>query len=504
MVVSNFSFLQQDYAKLAELGKQAESYLFNDPQTTAFKLRAFSELLVEYICSYLDIELDERASLLDRLKDSKLKQAVPEDILGKLHSVRKLGNKAVHNELDVSVYDATWLIEECYLIGRWFIQAMQSNYVFVPEFQTLMRQETVAASLKKDNQKLQQEVESRAKAIQQTQAELDAIKVQLHEAKTAQLTAETQADKLRVFKQASDEAARSFDLKMEETRKRVSIFDSFENVELTKGQRIALEQIQEYLESDRLDSFILHGYAGTGKTFITKGLVEYLTAYGRNCVLLAPTGKAAKVISEKTGTCASTIHSAIYSFKDAKLLSEDEMAVPLAQLKRNFDSEETVYIVDEASMLSNAFTQSDSIQFGSGLLLDDLIKYTKDSPEKAESISSRKIIFIGDHAQLPPVSMNFSPALQAKYLNDKYRLRVSEAHLKEVVRQKAGSGVMDNAVMLRSSIEEEVLTNSTLIPKSQILSRLRQIEPLTNIWRCVIQPLHKLKRLCWLRLQTRR
>lgn len=93
MVVSNFSFLQQDYAKLAELGKQAESYLFNDPQTTAFKLRAFSELLVEYICSYLDIELDERASLLDRLKDSKLKQAVPEDILGNYIAYVNLGTK---------------------------------------------------------------------------------------------------------------------------------------------------------------------------------------------------------------------------------------------------------------------------------------------------------------------------------------------------------------------------------------------------------------------------
>lgn len=456
MVVSNFSFLQQDYVKLAELGKQAESYLFNDPQTTAFKLRAFSELLVEYICSHLDIELDARSSQLDRLKDWKLKQAVPEDILGKLHSVRKLGNKAVHNELDVSVYDATWLIEECYLIGRWFIQTMQSNYVFVPEFQILERQEPATVSLKIDNQKLQQEIESRAKAIQQTQAELDAIKLELHKAKTAQLSAEAQAEKLRAFKQASVEAARSFDLKMEETRKRVSIFDSFENVELTKGQRIALEQIQAFLESDKLDSFILHGYAGTGKTFITKGLVEYLTAYGRNCVLLAPTGKAAKVISEKTGTSASTIHSAIYRFKDAKLLSEDEMAIPLAQLKRNLDSDETVYIVDEASMLSNAFTQSDSIQFGSGFLLDDFIKYIKDYIEKAEPTSSRKVIFIGDHAQLPPVSMSFSPALQAQYLNDKYELRVSEVHLNEVVRQKAGSGVMDNAVMLRSSIDEEV------------------------------------------------
>lgn len=479
MVISNFSFLQQDYAKLAELGKQAESYLFSDPQTTAFKLRAFSELLVEYICSHLDIELDARSSQLDRLKDWKIKQAVPEDILGKLHSVRKLGNKAVHNELDVSVYDATWLIEECYLIGRWFIQTMQSNYVFVPEFKTLERQESVTVSLKKDNQKLQQEIESRANVIQQTQAELDAIKVELHNAKTAQLSAEAQADKLRAFKQASVEAARSFDLKMEETRKRVSIFDSFENIELTKGQRIALEQMQAFLGSNQLDSFILHGYAGTGKTFITKGLVEYLTAYGRNCVLLAPTGKAAKVISEKTGTSASTIHSAIYSFKDAKLLSEDEMAIPLAQLKRNLDSDETVYIVDESSMLSNAFTQSDSIQFGSGFLLDDFIKYIKDSLEKSEPTSSRKVIFIGDHAQLPPVSMSFSPALQAQYLNDKYELRVSEAHLNEVVRQKAGSGVMDNAVMLRSSIDEEVfnqLNFNTEKPDIESITADRAVE----------------------------
>lgn len=231
----------------------------------------------------------------------------------------------------------------------------------------------------------------------------------------------------------------------------IDINDFFQGNELTEGQKNAIAGISAFLSSEGSAAYLLHGYAGTGKTFIAKGIVDYITKLGRTCVLMAPTGKAAKVIADKTNRSASTIHKAIYDFANTFNTDENHTDVPMACLKRNLDGEDTVYIVDEASMLSDAFSSSDSIQFGSGYLLRDLLSYIRGGGQQTQ----RKVIFIGDDAQLPPVGMRNSPALDPEYLRDKYGIPLVESTLTEVVRQKAGSGVMDNAVTLRNALIED-------------------------------------------------
>ncbi len=232
--------------------------------------------------------------------------------------------------------------------------------------------------------------------------------------------------------------------------KPIEILNYFQGINLTEGQKNAIAGIGAFLSSNGVGGYILHGYAGTGKTFIAKGIVDFVTRQGKSCVLMAPTGKAAKVIAEKTNHQASTIHKAIYDYSDA-FDDDSEAHVPVATIKPNNDGTDTVYIVDESSMLSDVFSGTDNIQFGSGYLLRDLLMYVRDGGQQAQ----RKIIFIGDDAQLPPVGMRNSPALEANYLREKYALPLAESTLEEVVRQKAGSGVMDNALVLRCALDTD-------------------------------------------------
>ena len=456
MKSSNFSFLSSGYPKVQKLGEQAENNIYRDPQTAAFKLRAFSELLVEHIFHHLQLEVEPNQSLLQRLQSESFKKAVPQEILSKLHAVRKQGNKAVHNELELTASDVLWLLEECYLIGRWFIQTMQGSYVFVPAFVAPVCRDEAIESLRLDNSKLQSKFNERAAILKQTQDELAQLKEELTQRRAEQLSGAASEASIREFQRAGQEAASSFDLKMDQTRARASIHDEFSGITLTEDQQRALNSIESFINSPEPDVFILHGYAGTGKTFITKGVVNYLTNLGRHCVLLSPTGKAAKVLSEKTMHNASTIHSAIYDFRDCYLRDEHDDRLPVAPLKPNFSSEETVYIVDEASMVADIYSCTESLQFGSGFLLKDLIDFSQQSNGSAEAQVRRKVIFIGDHAQLPPVGMNFSPALSNEYLSDEYQLKTVEETLREVVRQKSESGVLGNATMLRNAIEKKV------------------------------------------------
>ncbi|MEZ9281806.1 AAA family ATPase [Vibrio cyclitrophicus] len=454
MSTSNFTFLNDSYSRLSGLAYQAESYIFSDPQTSAFKLRAYTELMVEYIYSHLGLESDDNTDLFSRLSNQCFRDVVVSEIQAKLHFLRKEGNKAVHNNAIFKPSDAMFLTKEAYLVGRWFSQTMQHGYLFIPDFVPPSPTEDLYRTLEQKNEQLKADLANRAQEVEQTNHALDSVKKELRQAQEkTSLSEEELIHKARSFKSSSREAANSFDLQMEATRKKVSIIDHFEGTELTKGQRTAIDGIEEFVKSDDIDNFILHGYAGTGKTFITKGIVDYLTALGRKCVLLAPTGKAAKVISEKTGYAASTIHSAIYKIAETMDVEDQSGRAPVAPLKVNNDGDNTVYIVDEASMLSDVFSSLDNIQFGSGKVLADLVEYSRDATLEIMATVNRKMIFVGDHAQLPPVGMSFSPALHKEYLQQKYQLKTVETCLDEVVRQKAGSGVMDNAIMLRDSID---------------------------------------------------
>ena len=229
----------------------------------------------------------------------------------------------------------------------------------------------------------------------------------------------------------------------------------FKKYNLTNSQQELITKLSNFLFSSNSNTFLLKGYAGTGKTFITKGLTEYFREIGRNYILSAPTGKASKVIQEKTKSKAFTIHKTIYSDKDLKEYKSSEFDRTYKfyfELAVNENSVDTVYIIDEASMVSNVYNEMEFIRFGSGFLLQDLMNYIN----LDENNHNKKVIFIGDNAQLPPVSMNFSPALNSKYLIEEFRLKLEEFELTDVVRQKQDSGILKNASSVRKSLQSKI------------------------------------------------
>ena len=201
--------------------------------------------------------------------------------------------------------------------------------------------------------------------------------------------------------------------------------------------------LADFLLSPRERSvFILCGYAGTGKTTLVAALVKTLEQLQRRTVLLAPTGRAAKVFSAYSGKSAYTVHKWIY--RQRSILDSATFTLDFNK------SRGTLFIVDEASMISNAGTQG----FGSGALLDDLVEFVY----SGEGCS---LLLLGDTAQLPPVGDVLSPALSPDTLRSMF-LNVTSVELTQVMRQARDSGILTNATMLRSLVAEGV---SGLLPK---------------------------------------
>lgn len=240
------------------------------------------------------------------------------------------------------------------------------------------------------------------------------------------------------------------------------VFDHFQHINLTNDQRDALTRLSGFLESeDRV--FILQGYAGTGKTTLLKGFVEYLISKEKKFQLMAPTGRAAKVINQKTGFESTTIHKGIYSFGDLREIKEedDESQITFLyqyEIRNNPEVHDTTMIIDEASMVSDILSQGEFFRFGSGHLLRDLVSYGR----LQESGTTSKLIFVGDPAQLPPVGMNFSPALDPQYLKDTYGFNVSLAEMKEVKRQDASNGILPSSIKIRQCLTSGYFTDFNL------------------------------------------
>jgi exodeoxyribonuclease V len=212
--------------------------------------------------------------------------------------------------------------------------------------------------------------------------------------------------------------------------------------ETTSGQRSLLTKLSGFILGRNSDHiFVIKGYAGTGKTTLVSSLVKSMPALNGKTVLLAPTGRAAKVLSGYTQKQAFTIHKKIYIRR-----SGEEGAVAF-HLQQNLHTN-TIFIVDEASMISNSGGLTKGGLFGEGSLLDDLIEYVF-------SGTNCKLIFIGDTAQLPPVGMNVSPALDIEFLKASYSFQVDCFELTEVVRQVQDSGILMNATQLRNQIKEK-------------------------------------------------
>ena len=193
-----------------------------------------------------------------------------------------------------------------------------------------------------------------------------------------------------------------------------------------------MDKLSEFLLSDDdRKVFLLCGYAGTGKTSLISALVRTMEQLERRTVLLAPTGRAAKVFSSYSGKSAHTIHKCIYRQKSIM----DSATFTLSENR----AQNTLFIVDEASMISN--------DGSSGGLLDDLIEFVY-------SGRGCSMLLLGDTAQLPPVGETESPALTGSYLRSMF-LNVTSVELKQVMRQLDGSGILYNATMLRQRIEED-------------------------------------------------
>ena len=208
-------------------------------------------------------------------------------------------------------------------------------------------------------------------------------------------------------------------------------------------QEDAINQLVDYITAiGNTSIFILKGYAGTGKTSLISSLVKSLPNIGKRSVLMAPTGKAAKVLSKYSNKKSSTIHKKIYWIK------RNKNGNTIVSLKENTHTN-TIFIVDEASMISEDL--KDRISKRS--LLEDLIKYV------FEGIDC-KLILIGDTAQLPPVHLDISPALEEKNLEKKYNKQIISIELKEVVRQKETSLVLENATFLRKLIKKKKKSTS--------------------------------------------
>lgn len=207
--------------------------------------------------------------------------------------------------------------------------------------------------------------------------------------------------------------------------------------EPTEGQAALLSRLSLFLSREsRNDIFLLKGYAGTGKTSVVGALVKHYTALNVPVVLAAPTGRAAKVLSQYAEHQAYTIHKLIYRQRTSGADSTFELGF---NRLRN-----ALFIVDECSMISN----SGDSAFGSGCLLDDLLQYV------FSGASGCKLLLLGDDAQLPPVMQDESVALNADFLRG-YGFGVEEFLLKEVVRQSSMSGILRNATMLRQALYDD-------------------------------------------------
>ena len=213
--------------------------------------------------------------------------------------------------------------------------------------------------------------------------------------------------------------------------------------ETTPGQQYLIEKLAGFLTEPwdtRKSLFILKGYAGTGKTTIVSALVNVLPKLLKRSVLMAPTGRAAKVLAGYAQKPANTIHRKIFFARTTK---EGTIALKLQQnLHKN-----TLFIVDEASMIQNS-SMNDLSQFSSRNILDDLLSYVF-------SGENNKLLFIGDSAQLPPVGHDNSPALDIEFMKKSYDLIIDSFELTEVVRQAQMSGILVNATSIRKGINRE-------------------------------------------------
>lgn len=261
--------------------------------------------------------------------------------------------------------------------------------------------------------------------------------------------------------------------------------NNYFSFQLNNQQIRIFEQLKEFSNNtERI--FILKGYAGTGKTTLMSGYIKYLKKKKHKFQLLSSTGRAAKILSDKTNMNASTIHSHIYTFNG---LSEDLEEIHSKQINNiddsgqislvfsltNMKSEtEILYIIDEASMISDKKSPSTSFaRFGDGDLLSDLLKYDKKG----------KFLFLGDPCQLPPINQISSPALSEEHISKNHNKNVKAFELTQIMRQSKNNGILEAADIIRKYFElmpNEKWPKLPLKNKQNIVVVQSQVELIIN------------------------
>ena len=229
----------------------------------------------------------------------------------------------------------------------------------------------------------------------------------------------------------------------------MSIFNHFQQLTLSTDQESALKKLEVFLNGST-QVFMLKGYAGSGKTTILKGLTKYIESLQKEFILLAPTGRAAKVLKDKTGQ-GLTIHRGIYNFKELETINHSSEDDAEHSFHYYFpinltDTNQKVIIVDEASMVSSKEAKHELFTYGTSILLNDLLTFA--SLQSTET----KIIFVGDPAQLPPFGDNHSWALDKSYF-EKLGISTDEAEMKQVLRQNDNL-IFKNAEIIRKTLEQ--------------------------------------------------
>ena len=220
---------------------------------------------------------------------------------------------------------------------------------------------------------------------------------------------------------------------------------------LTKQQQGVLDSIREFLNSD-VPVFILKGYAGTGKTTMISHIIDEVVELNMTPLLMAPTGRAARVLESKANREATTIHQRIYEFDTIETREESDDIKYIFPLKEKEEfARDHICIVDESSMIGTRTGHNELFEFGSGSLLNDLLTFA--APHRGG-----KIIFIGDPMQLPPVGDSASNALDEHFFMDN-GIKVMVAELTDVVRQNEGSAILENAMKVRTLLESAQRNN---------------------------------------------
>ncbi|WP_246663647.1 ATP-dependent DNA helicase [Phyllobacterium endophyticum] len=448
-MTGSFSFLQAFWPDLHELASKAERNVHTEPEITAVRLRAFGETMVTCLFRKIGLPEHDYGTQFDRLVHLEEADLLDAHLLAKFHTLRQLGNKAAHGgKVDQS--QAEELLEDAWSLACWFCSFMR------PDFQWLF-----PPSHRKHPADALDDAASREgkSAIETIPDQPDDARKSTAQRRTAHILPFPE-DRIRRIRDEVAEALAKVDPRVRRLRTRVNLHDAFTE-DLTGDQRTCLSALEGFLSDREQRIFLLKGYAGTGKTFLAKGLTEFLSTQGRAFRLAAPTGRAAKIISEKTGRPAQTLHSLIYDFDDLKEYTDEDQPDGsetfkfYAKIATNRDQANTVYIVDEASLVSDVYSESEFFRSGTGYLLKDFMSYVGFDHNDHD----KKVIFLGDPAQLPPVGMVNSPAFDGAYLHEHFGQQHAGFELQEIVRQKAGSGVIRNVMPLRESLKSGVFNN---------------------------------------------